>query len=67
MSSRRSAVMQRKNPGARPGGNYGDGSGLHVEGRTRVLSETRKLDDVNRSIAEVLNESTAIPRLVFTF
>jgi alcohol dehydrogenase, propanol-preferring len=40
---------------------------LHVEGRTRVLSETRKLDQVNESIAEVLNESTATPRLVFTF
>jgi propanol-preferring alcohol dehydrogenase len=40
---------------------------LHVEGRTRVLSETRKLDQVNDSIAEVLNESTATPRLVFTF
>jgi hypothetical protein len=32
-----------------------------------VLSETRKLDQVNESIAEVLSESTATPRLVFTF
>jgi alcohol dehydrogenase, propanol-preferring len=40
---------------------------LRVEGRTRVLSETRRLDQVNASIAEVLSESTATPRLVFTF
>jgi hypothetical protein len=32
-----------------------------------VLSETRKLDQVNEPIAEVLSESTATPRLVFTF
>jgi propanol-preferring alcohol dehydrogenase len=36
---------------------------LHIEGRTRVLSETRRLDQVNASIAEVLSESTATPRL----
>jgi propanol-preferring alcohol dehydrogenase len=40
---------------------------LHVEGRTRVLRDTRKLEDVNESFAEVLSESTASPRLVFTF
>ena len=40
---------------------------LHAEGRTRVLKETRKLEQVNESISEVLHESTATPRLVFTF
>jgi propanol-preferring alcohol dehydrogenase len=40
---------------------------LHAEGRTRVLRETRRLEQVNESISEVLHESTATPRLVFTF
>jgi hypothetical protein len=40
---------------------------LHVEGRTRVPSETASSDQVNDSIAEVLHESTATPRLVLTF
>jgi len=39
---------------------------LHAQGRTRVISEGRKLDDVNTAIAEVL--SGAVPaRLVFEF
>jgi propanol-preferring alcohol dehydrogenase len=40
---------------------------LHVEGRTKVLRETRKLESVNESFEEVLREETASPRLVFTF
>jgi propanol-preferring alcohol dehydrogenase len=40
---------------------------LHVEGRTRVLRETRRLESVNESFAEVLAEETASPRLVFAF
>lgn len=39
---------------------------LHAQGRTRVISEGRKLDDVNAAIAEVL--SGVVPaRLVFEF
>ena len=39
---------------------------LHAAGRTRVIAETRRLDDVNAAIAEVL--SGQIPaRLVFEF
>jgi propanol-preferring alcohol dehydrogenase len=40
---------------------------LHVEGRTRVLYETRTLDQVNDAFGEVLDETTKQPRLVFTF
>ena len=40
---------------------------LHVEGRTRVLRETRRLEDVNASFQEVLSEATPTPRLVFAF
>ncbi|CAN5378184.1 alcohol dehydrogenase AdhP [soil metagenome] len=39
---------------------------LHARGRTRVISQTRKIEDVNTAIAEVLSGS--IPaRLVFEF
>jgi propanol-preferring alcohol dehydrogenase len=39
---------------------------LHLEGRTRVIRETRALDDVNAAMADVL--SGAVPaRLVFEF
>ena len=37
---------------------------LHAQGRTRVVSETRKLDEVNAAIAEVLAGETRA-RLVF--
>lgn len=39
---------------------------LHAHGRTRVIAETRKLDDVNTAIDEVLN-GQAPARLVFEF
>ncbi len=39
---------------------------LHAQGRTRVFSETRKLDEVNASIEEVLS-GRATARLVFEF
>jgi alcohol dehydrogenase, propanol-preferring len=39
---------------------------LHAAGRTRVIAATRKLDDVNASIDEVL--AGAVPgRIVFEF
>ena len=37
---------------------------LHAEGRTRVIRETRKLDDVNAAMAEVLSGDVEA-RLVF--
>jgi propanol-preferring alcohol dehydrogenase len=37
---------------------------LHARGRTRVISETRKLDDVNQAIDDVLNGRTNA-RIVF--
>ena len=39
---------------------------LHARGRTRVIAETRKLDEVNESIDEVL-AGRATARLVFEF
>jgi len=39
---------------------------LHAQGRTRVVAEMRKLDDVNDSVAEVL-AGRAPARLVFEF
>ncbi len=39
---------------------------LHAAGRTRVIAETRKLDDVNVSIADVLSGSVN-GRIVFEF
>jgi alcohol dehydrogenase, propanol-preferring len=39
---------------------------LHALGRTRVIAESRKLDDVNAAIAEVLT-GRAKARLVFEF
>lgn len=39
---------------------------LHARGRTRVIAETRKLDDVNRSIDDVLAGRTNA-RIVFDF
>lgn len=39
---------------------------LHRQGRTRVISEGRKLDDVNEAIADVLSGSVPA-RLVFEF
>jgi propanol-preferring alcohol dehydrogenase len=39
---------------------------LHLEGRTRVITETRRLDDVNAAMAEVLAGDVPA-RLVFDF
>jgi propanol-preferring alcohol dehydrogenase len=39
---------------------------LHARGRTRVIAEGRKLDDVNQAMDEVLS-GTALARLVFEF
>lgn len=39
---------------------------LHALGRTRVIAETRKLDDVNQAIDDVLHARTSA-RLVFEF
>ncbi|MEI3848078.1 MULTISPECIES: alcohol dehydrogenase AdhP [unclassified Microbacterium] len=39
---------------------------LHAAGRTRVITETRDLDQVNRAVDEVL-EGTVPARLVFTY
>ena len=39
---------------------------LHARGRTRVVAQTRKLDEVNQAIAEVLEGRTPA-RLVFQF
>ncbi len=39
---------------------------LHARGRTKVVAETRKLDDVNDAIGDVLAGS-AIARIVFDF
>jgi alcohol dehydrogenase, propanol-preferring len=39
---------------------------LHSHGRTQVIAEARKLDDVNASIADVLSD-TVNGRLVFEF
>ena len=39
---------------------------LHAQGRTRVISETRKIDQVNESIEDVLS-GRAAARLVFEF
>ena len=39
---------------------------LHAAGRTRVIAQTRKLDDVNVSIADVLS-GTVNGRIVFEF
>lgn len=39
---------------------------LHAQGRTKVIAESRKLDDVNASIEDVL-EGRAAARLVFEF
>jgi propanol-preferring alcohol dehydrogenase len=39
---------------------------LHAAGRTRVIAETRRLDEVNDCFAEVL-DSRAEARLVFEF
>lgn len=39
---------------------------LHAAGRTRVIAETRSIDDVNEAIAEVLSGSVAA-RLVFEY
>ena len=40
--------------------------GLHAAGRTRVITETRDLRDVNTSVDEVL-AGTVPARLVFTY
>lgn len=40
---------------------------LHELGRTKVLYETRKLDQVNEAIEEVIEARTQQPRLVFEF
>lgn len=40
---------------------------LHQLGRTRVLSERRRLEQVNEAFVEVLDGSAAAPRLVFEF
>ncbi len=40
---------------------------LHAEGRTKVLYETRRLEQVNECFKQVLDESTPQPRLVFGF
>jgi propanol-preferring alcohol dehydrogenase len=39
---------------------------LHAAGRTRVIAETRRLEDVNDAIAEVLSGKIAA-RLVFDY
>jgi propanol-preferring alcohol dehydrogenase len=39
---------------------------LHAQGRTRVVSETRKIDQVNEAIEDVLH-GRAPARLVFEF
>ncbi|MCW2768362.1 MAG: alcohol dehydrogenase, partial [Nocardioides sp.] len=39
---------------------------LHAAGKTRVIAETRNLDDVNEAIAEVLSGHVAA-RLVFEY
>jgi alcohol dehydrogenase, propanol-preferring len=39
---------------------------LHALGRTRVIAESRKLDQVNESIEDVLS-GRATARLVFEF
>ncbi len=39
---------------------------LHAGGRTRVIAETRKLDEVNAAVDEVLSGQTPA-RLVFAF
>jgi propanol-preferring alcohol dehydrogenase len=39
---------------------------LHAAGRTRVVAETRSIDDVNEAIAEVLSGHVTA-RLVFDF
>ena len=39
---------------------------LHARGRTRVIAETRKLDEVNAAIDEVL-AGRAPARIVFEF
>ena len=39
---------------------------LHARGRTRVIAETRKLDDVNQAIDDVLAGRTTA-RIVFEF
>jgi propanol-preferring alcohol dehydrogenase len=39
---------------------------LHAQGRTRVFAESRKLDEVNTAIEEVLT-GRATARLVFEF
>lgn len=38
---------------------------LHAQGKTKVLYETRKLDDVNESFDEVIEARNPTPRLVF--
>jgi propanol-preferring alcohol dehydrogenase len=38
---------------------------LHKDGHTRVMYDTRRLDQVNEAIAEVLTEEPGQPRLVF--
>jgi propanol-preferring alcohol dehydrogenase len=39
---------------------------LHAAGRTRVIAETRRIEDVNDAIAEVLSGKITA-RLVFDF
>jgi propanol-preferring alcohol dehydrogenase len=39
---------------------------LHAAGRTRVVAETRRIDDVNEAIAEVLSGKVTA-RLVFEY
>ena len=39
---------------------------LHAAGRTRVIAEARKLDDVNVSVSDVLS-GTVNGRIVFEF
>ncbi|MDX1664367.1 MAG: zinc-binding dehydrogenase, partial [Candidatus Promineifilaceae bacterium] len=38
---------------------------LHAQGKTKVIYETRHLDDVNSAFEEVLNGTMESPRLVF--
>ena len=40
---------------------------LHAQGKTKVIYETRRLDEVNESFEEVLQGTMKSPRLVFDF
>lgn len=39
---------------------------LHAAGRTRIIAEGRRLDQVNEAVAEVLS-GNALARLVFEY